>query len=76
MGEAEKKDYVIPCRIGDQIFEVYAGMVFPAVVSGFYISSGEIYVIAEEPEAALEHHLHLSNLYLSEEAGRAAGIKN
>lgn len=28
MGEAEKKDYVIPCRIGDQIFEVYAGMVF------------------------------------------------
>lgn len=49
-----KSVFVLPCSIGDTIIEEYAGKFFRHVVSGFKLSSGNLYLLYEEEGYTLQ----------------------
>lgn len=56
-----------PVAMGDVVYEVYAGKMYPCVVTGFLITELEKYVTVREPADRLEHQILLSNICLSRE---------
>lgn len=56
-----------PVAMGDVVYEIYSGKMYPCVVTGFLVTEQGKYVTVQDSGDRLEHQILLSNICLSQE---------